>query len=48
MGDGQGPGHMVLLFRAGLMTRREVEVAAVKRWVMDRVLVIWFFCSGLT
>ncbi len=46
MGDGQGPGHMVLLFRADLMKRREVEAAAVMRWVMDRVMVM-FSCSGL-
>jgi hypothetical protein len=39
---------MVLLFRADLMKRREVEVAAVMRWVNYRVLVIWFSCSGLT
>jgi hypothetical protein len=31
---------MVLLFRSDLMKRREVEVAAVLRWVMNRVLVI--------
>ncbi len=48
MGEGQGHVHMVLLFRADLMKRREVEVAAVMRWVMDRVMVIWFSCSGLT
>ncbi len=47
MGDGQGHGH-VLLFRADLMKRREVEVAAVMRWFMDRVMVRWFSCSGLT
>ncbi len=47
MGDGQGHGH-VLLFRADLMKRREVEVAAVIRWVMDRVMVIRFSCLGLT
>ncbi len=46
MGDGQGHGHLVLLFRADLMKRREVEEAAVMRWVMDRVRVI-FSCSGL-
>ncbi len=47
MGELQGPGHMVLLFRADLMKRREVEVAAVMRWVKDRVMVM-FSCSGLT
>jgi len=30
------------------MKRREVEVAAVMRLVMDRVMVIWFSCTGLT
>jgi hypothetical protein len=39
---------MVLLFRTDLMKRLEVEVAVVMQWVMDRVLVIWFSCSGLT
>jgi len=39
---------MVLLFRADLMKRREVEVAAVMLWVMNRVMVIWFSCLGLT
>jgi hypothetical protein len=39
---------MVLLFRADLMKRREVEVAAVMRWVINRVMVIWFSCLGLT
>jgi hypothetical protein len=39
---------MILLFRADLMKRREVEVAAVMRWLMDRVMVTWFSCSGLT
>ncbi len=48
MGDGQGHGHIVLLFRADLMKRREVELAAVMRCVMDRDMVIWFSCSGLT
>jgi hypothetical protein len=37
---------MVLLFRADLMKRLEVEVAAVMQWVMDRVMGIWFSCSG--
>ncbi len=48
MGEGQGPGHMVLLFRADLIKRWEVEVAPVMRWVMNRVIFIWFSCSGLT
>ncbi len=48
MGDEQGHIHMVLLFRADLMKRREVEVVAVMQWVMDRDRVIWFSCSGLT
>jgi hypothetical protein len=30
------------------MKRREVEVAAVMQWVMNKVLVIGFSCSGLT
>ncbi len=38
----------VFLLRADLMKRGEVEMAAVMRWVMDRVMVIWFSCSGLT
>jgi hypothetical protein len=40
VGDGQGHGHMVLLFRADLMKRREVEVAAVMRWVMDNPFLL--------
>ncbi len=48
MGDGHGYGQMVLLFRADLMKRREVEVAAVMRWVINRIMVIWFSYSGLT
>jgi hypothetical protein len=48
VGDEQGPGHRVLLFRADLMKSREVEVAAVMQWMMNRVLVIWFSCLGLT
>ncbi len=48
MGDEQGHVRMVLLFRANLIKKREVEMAAVMRWVKDRVLVIWFSCSGLT
>ncbi len=31
---------MVLLFRADLMKRREVEVAAVMRWVMDNPFLL--------
>jgi len=38
---------MVLLFRADLIKRPEVEVATVMRWVIDRVMVM-FSCSGLT
>jgi hypothetical protein len=48
VGDGHGYGQMVLLFRADLMKRREVEVAAVMRWVINRIMVIWFSYSGLT
>jgi hypothetical protein len=47
VGDEQGHGD-ILLFRADLMKRREVEVAAVMRWVKGRVMFIWFSCSGLT
>ncbi len=39
---------MVLLFRADLMKRCEVEMAAVMRLVINRVMVRWFSCSGLT
>ncbi len=48
IGDGQGHDHLVLLFRANLMKRREVEATAVMQRVMDRVMIIWFSFSGLT